>query len=108
MFFTRISSIRDWILSLADARLPITLANPIPNQTAHYLWDFSFTFPVNTFVHPDPVVPLLVRVKEYERLTVRAALAPSLDGASEALAHNPLVPDRATAGALVRDLSPLW
>ena len=57
---------------------------------------------------PDTVAPLLVRVKEYERLTVRAALAPSLDGASEALAHNPLVPDRATADALVRDLSPLW
>jgi 6-phospho-beta-glucosidase len=57
---------------------------------------------------PDRIVPLLSRVKEYERMTVRAALAQSLDAAGEALAHNPLVPDRATAGALIRDLSPLW
>jgi 6-phospho-beta-glucosidase len=57
---------------------------------------------------PDRVRSLLLRVKEYERLTVRAALARSLDGACEALAHNPLVADRATADALVRDLSPLW
>jgi len=57
---------------------------------------------------PDRVRALLLRVKEYERLTVRAALARSLDGACEALAHNPLVADRATADALVRDLSPLW
>jgi alpha-galactosidase/6-phospho-beta-glucosidase family protein len=47
-------------------------------------------------------------VKEYERLTVRAVLAQSVDAAREALAHNPLVPDRATADRLVRDLSPLW
>jgi 6-phospho-beta-glucosidase len=57
---------------------------------------------------PDRVVPLMARVKEYERLTVRAALAQSLDAAREALAHNPLVPDRATAYALFRDLSPPW
>ena len=48
------------------------------------------------------------RVKEYERLTVRAALTQSLDAAREALAHNPLVPDRATADRLIADLSPLW
>jgi alpha-galactosidase/6-phospho-beta-glucosidase family protein len=47
-------------------------------------------------------------VKEYERLTVRAAMARSIDAAREALANNPLVPDRATADRLVRDLSPLW
>ena len=57
---------------------------------------------------PDRIVPLLTRVKEYEHLTVRAALARSLDAAREALARNPLVPDRATADALVDDLSPLW
>jgi len=57
---------------------------------------------------PDRVRPLLLRVKEYERLTVRAALGRSLGGARDALAHNPLVPDGATADALVRDLSPLW
>jgi 6-phospho-beta-glucosidase len=57
---------------------------------------------------PDRVQPLLARVKEYERLTVRAVLAQSVDAAREALANNPLVPDRATADRLVRDLSPLW
>ena len=57
---------------------------------------------------PERIVPMLTRVKEYERLTVRAALEPSLDAARDALAHNPLVPDRATAGALIDDLSPLW
>ena len=54
------------------------------------------------------VRPLLAKVKAYERLTVRAALTQSLDAAREALASNPLVPDRATADRLVRDLSPLW
>ena len=64
--------------------------------------------PLHAGAVPERVAPLLARVKEYERLTVRAALAQSLDAAREALAHNPLVPDRATADALVRDLSPLW
>jgi len=57
---------------------------------------------------PDRIVPLLTRVKEYERLTVRAALNPSSDAAREALEHNPLVPDADTADRLVADLSPLW
>ena len=57
---------------------------------------------------PDRVQPLLARVKEYERLTVRAVLAQSVDAAREALTNNPLVPDRAVADRLVRDLSPLW
>ena len=56
----------------------------------------------------DSVQPLLAQVKEYERLTVRAAIARSVDAARDALANNPLVPDRATADRLVRDLSPLW
>ena len=57
---------------------------------------------------PDDIAPLLAAVKEYERLTVRAALAQSMGAATEALAHNPLLPDRATAVRLIRDLSPLW
>jgi len=64
--------------------------------------------PVHVGRVADRVRPLLARVKEYERLTVRAALAQSVDAASEALAHNPLVGDRAKADRLVRDLSPLW
>jgi len=47
-------------------------------------------------------------VKEYERLTVQAALNSSIDAAREALARNPLVPDAATADRLIADLSPLW
>ena len=57
---------------------------------------------------PDAIAPLLARVKEYERRTVAAALAPSIDAARDALAHNPLVPDAATADRLIADLSPLW
>jgi 6-phospho-beta-glucosidase len=57
---------------------------------------------------PDRVEPMLAQVKEYERLTVRAVLARSVDAAREALANNPLVPDRGTADRLIRDLSPLW
>jgi 6-phospho-beta-glucosidase len=57
---------------------------------------------------PDRVRPLLQRVKQYERLTVGAALAQSLDAARAALAANPLVPDQAAADALVDDLAPLW
>ena len=57
---------------------------------------------------PERIASLLAHVKEYERLTVRASLAQSIDAAREALAHNPLVSDRETAGRLVDDLSPLW
>lgn len=57
---------------------------------------------------PEIILPLLARVEEYERLTVRAALAQSLDAARGSLAHNPLVPDRTTADALIDGLSPLW
>jgi 6-phospho-beta-glucosidase len=57
---------------------------------------------------PDRIAALLARVKEYERLTVRASLAQSTAAAREALAHNPLVPEPATAARLVDDLSPLW
>jgi 6-phospho-beta-glucosidase len=64
--------------------------------------------PLHVGAVPERVLPLLKQVKDYERLTVRAAVAPSLDAAREALARNPLVPDRAAADALIDDLSPLW
>jgi 6-phospho-beta-glucosidase len=64
--------------------------------------------PLHVGAVPERIRPLLTRVKDYERLTVRAALAPSLAAAREALARNPLVPDRATAAALIDDLSPRW
>lgn len=57
---------------------------------------------------PDRVQRLLAQVKEFERLTVRAVIARSVDAAREALSYNPLVLDRATAERLVRELSPLW
>ncbi len=57
---------------------------------------------------PDRVRPLLTQVKEYERRTVAAALARSPEGARDALAANPLVPDRAAAERLVAELAPLW
>ena len=57
---------------------------------------------------PERVRPLLQQVKEYERLTVRAARARSLDGARAALSANPLVRGRAAAERLVDDLLPLW
>jgi 6-phospho-beta-glucosidase len=57
---------------------------------------------------PERIAPLLTQVKQYERMTVRAARTPSRDGAIDALAANPLVTDRETAARLVDDLSPLW
>jgi 6-phospho-beta-glucosidase len=57
---------------------------------------------------PDRIAALLTRVKQYERLTVRASLAQSIDAAREALAHNPLVREAGVAARLVDDLSPLW
>jgi len=57
---------------------------------------------------PERIAPLLKQVKAYERLTVRSALAKDPAAAADALAHNPLVPDRATATRLIDDLSPLW
>lgn len=64
--------------------------------------------PVHVGRVPERVRPLLEQVKEYERLTVRAALGRSTDAARAALARNPLVPTRAAADALVDDLQPLW
>jgi 6-phospho-beta-glucosidase len=64
--------------------------------------------PLHIGLIPDRVQRLLAQVKEYERLTVRAVIARSVDAAREALSYNPLVRDRATAERLVRELSPLW
>ena len=64
--------------------------------------------PMHAGAAPGRVRALLMNVKEYERRTVRAALAQSSDGARDALTANPLVPDAATADRLLADLSPLW
>lgn len=64
--------------------------------------------PLHVGAAPDRVRALLQQVKDYERRTVAAALAPSLDAARAALAANPLVPTRAAAESLVDDLMPLW
>jgi 6-phospho-beta-glucosidase len=64
--------------------------------------------PMHVGAVPDSVAPLLARVKDYERRTVAAALAQSMEAAREALSSNPLVPDRPTADRLAADLSPLW
>ena len=64
--------------------------------------------PLHVGAAPERVRALLQQVKDYERRTVAAALAPSLDAARVALAANPLVPSRAAADALVDDLMPLW
>jgi 6-phospho-beta-glucosidase len=55
---------------------------------------------------PESVRELLVRVKEYERLTVRAALEDSAELALEALTLNPLVGDRELAQRLLAELEP--
>ena len=49
---------------------------------------------------PEQVRPLLLQVKEYERLTAKAALEGSAAIAAEGLAANPLVHDRALAAKL--------
>ena len=60
--------------------------------------------PLNVAPVPEPVRPLILRVKEYERLTVRAALTGDRRLALQALAANPLVPNPAAAEALIHDL----
>lgn len=52
---------------------------------------------------PAAVQSLLFGVKEYERLTVQAALEGSLARATDALAANPLVPDRDCARQLAEE-----
>jgi 6-phospho-beta-glucosidase len=55
---------------------------------------------------PASVDPLVKQVKEYERLTARAALTNDRALAVQALARNPLVPDMAAARRLVDALLP--
>jgi 6-phospho-beta-glucosidase len=57
---------------------------------------------------PDDVRELVVRVKEYERFTVDAASAPSMDAVVRALSLNPLVGTHALARRLVDSMQPLW
>jgi 6-phospho-beta-glucosidase len=57
---------------------------------------------------PDDVRELVVRVKEYERFTVDAASAPSMDAVVRALSLNPLVGTHALARRLVDSMRPLW
>ncbi len=57
---------------------------------------------------PDDARELVTRVKEYERFTVDAASAPSMDAAVRALARNPLVGSHALARRVVDALRPLW
>ncbi len=54
---------------------------------------------------PDQIRDLLLQVKEYERLTVRAALSGQLRDAENALARNPLVADPDLAARLVEAFS---
>ncbi|MBA2301815.1 MAG: hypothetical protein H0W08_04210 [Acidobacteria bacterium] len=60
--------------------------------------------PLHSGAVPDAVRSLLVHVKEYERLTVDAALSRDMGAATRALARNPLVPGIATAERLVASL----
>jgi alpha-galactosidase/6-phospho-beta-glucosidase family protein len=53
---------------------------------------------------PEAARELLVAVKNYERRTVQAALTREPEQARRALAANPLVPDDATAGRLLKAL----
>jgi len=64
--------------------------------------------PLNVGAIPDRERLLLTTVKEYERLTVAAALTPSADAATRALAHNPLVGDADLARRLLDRFAPLW
>jgi 6-phospho-beta-glucosidase len=62
--------------------------------------------PLNVRPVPAEVRDLLVRVKEYERLTVQAALAGSSQLAVEALVRNPLVGRRHLAEQLIAEVMP--
>lgn len=55
---------------------------------------------------PPQVRDLIVRVKEYERMTIHAAETRALDDAVRALQRNPLVDDPTLAASLARALQP--
>ena len=57
---------------------------------------------------PDTVRPLMLAVKAYERLTIRATVERSTELAREALAANPLVGSHARADALLERMPLPW
>lgn len=63
--------------------------------------------PMHVGAMPAAVRDLVVQVKQYERLTVRAALSGDRSLAVAALARNPLVPSAEVAGRLVSALLPV-
>jgi 6-phospho-beta-glucosidase len=60
--------------------------------------------PLSAGAVPGSVRELIVRVKDYERTTIRAALSGDRDLACRALAQNPLVSDAVKAKSLLSDL----
>ncbi len=60
--------------------------------------------PLSAGLVPESVRDLIVKVKSYERLTIRAAISRDRAHAHEALAANPLVPDAGVAAALISEL----
>jgi 6-phospho-beta-glucosidase len=62
--------------------------------------------PLATERPPASVRDLILRVREYERLTVHATSTRNDDDATRALAANPLIPSREVAASLVRALQP--
>ena len=100
----------------ANAIVPLSVANRgnIPDLLdsdvveVPCLVNGNGALPLHVGPVPARTRPLLLRVKEYERRTVAAALARSPERARDALAANPLVPDAATADRLIADLLPLW
>jgi len=63
--------------------------------------DSSGPRPLEVGAMPESVTPLLRRVKDYENLTVQAALDCSLEKAADALAANPLIDSRPLAADLL-------
>jgi 6-phospho-beta-glucosidase len=64
--------------------------------------------PLRVRTVPDHARDLIMRVKEYERLTIDAALTRSIETAARALTANPLIGEPSLARRLVAALQPLW
>jgi len=100
----------------ASAIIPLNVANhrTLPELEDHDVVEVpcvvnaNGAHPLNVRRIPEHARELLVRVKEYERLTVAAATTRSVDAAERALSHNPLVAEPALAHRLVGALQPLW
>ena len=99
-----------------NAIIPLNVANrgTLPDLDDHDIVEVPSVVnangarPLTVGSIPDHARALLVRVKEYERLTVTAATTRSIDDAARALTRNPLVADPALARTLVDALQPLW